>query len=92
MTVNHMRVTSCGLGECIDKVSQGSNFNSLHGVLPPGKGIGLACGSYLSGAGLPIYWNKMPHTSVDLKIDRGGGVTAKCMQIDIGQGSDSVWL
>ena len=32
----------------------------------------------------------MPHTSVDLKIDRGGGVTAKCMQIDIGQGSDSV--
>ena len=90
MTVNHMRVTSCGLGECIDKVSQGSNFNSLHGVLPPGKGIGLACGSYLSGAGLPIYWNKMPHTSVDLKIDRGGGVTAKCMQIDIGQGSDSV--
>ena len=66
MTVNHMRVTSCGLGECIDKVSKGSNFNSLHGVLPPGKGLGLACGSYLSGAGLPIYWNKMPHTSVDL--------------------------
>ena len=32
----------------------------------------------------------MPHTSVDLKIDRGGGVSAKCMQIDIGQGSDTV--
>jgi 4-hydroxybenzoyl-CoA reductase subunit alpha len=32
----------------------------------------------------------MPHTSVDLKVDRGGGVAVKCMQIDIGQGSDTV--
>ncbi|MCH7825093.1 MAG: molybdopterin-dependent oxidoreductase [Acidobacteria bacterium] len=90
MTANHMRVTSCGLRECIDKVVQASDFASLRGALPEGKGIGLGIGSYLSGAGLPIYWNNMPHTSVDLKVDRGGGVTAKCMQIDIGQGSDSV--
>jgi len=72
MTANHMRITSCGLDECLD------------------KGIGMAVGSYMSGAGLPIYWNKMPHTSVDLKVDRGGGVCAKCMEIDIGQGSNSV--
>ena len=90
MTANHMRVTSCGLRECIDKVVEASDFAALRGSLPEGKGIGIGVGSYLSGAGLPIYWNKMPHTSVDLKVDRGGGVTAKCMQIDIGQGSDSV--
>ncbi len=90
MTVNHMRVTSCGLRECIDKVVEASDFAALRGALPEGRGIGIGIGSYLSGAGLPIYWNKMPHTSVDLKVDRGGGVTAKCMQIDIGQGSDSV--
>ncbi len=90
MTANHMRVTSCGLRECIERVAEASDFSARRGRLPRGKGIGLAVGSYLSGAGLPIYWNKMPHTSVDLKIDRGGGVSAKCMQIDIGQGSDSV--
>ena len=90
MTVNHMRVTSCGLRECIDKVVAGSDFSALRRALPLGRGIGIGIGSYLSGAGLPIYWNKMPHTSVDLKVDRGGGVTAKCMQIDIGQGSDSM--
>ena len=28
--------------------------------LPRGRGVGLACSSYLSGAGLPIYWNDMP--------------------------------
>jgi CO/xanthine dehydrogenase Mo-binding subunit len=90
MTVNHMRVTSCGLSECIERVAAAANFSTLRGSLPEGKGIGLGVGSYLSGAGLPIYWNKMPHTSVDVKVDRGGGVSARCMQIDIGQGSDTV--
>jgi 4-hydroxybenzoyl-CoA reductase alpha subunit len=90
MTANHMRITSCGLDECLEKIATASDFANLRGNLPYGKGIGVAVGSYLSGAGLPIYWNKMPHTSVDLKVDRGGGVCAKCMEIDIGQGSNSV--
>ena len=90
MTVNHMRVTSCGLDECLTAVGDASDFASKRRQLPYGQGIGMGCGSYLSGAGLPIYWNDMPHTSVDLNIDRGGGVCAKCMEIDIGQGSDSV--
>jgi len=90
MTANHMRITSCGLDECLDRIATASDFAELRGKLPYGKGIGMAVGSYMSGAGLPIYWNKMPHTSVDLKVDRGGGVCAKCMEIDIGQGSNSV--
>jgi len=90
MTVNHLRITSCGLRECIDRVVEASEYGARRGRLPFGRGIGLAVGSYLSGAGLPIYWNDMPHTSVDLKVDRGGGISAKCMEIDIGQGSDSV--
>ena len=96
-TVNHLRITSCGLAECIDKVVAASGFNDKHGAwgsafhrLPYGRGVGLACSSYLSGAGLPIYWNNMPHTSVQIKVDRGGGVTVACGEADIGQGSDSV--
>jgi len=54
------------------------------------KGIGIAGSAYLSGAGLPIYLNQMPHSGVMVKIDRGGGVTAFCGSTDIGQGSDSV--
>jgi 4-hydroxybenzoyl-CoA reductase alpha subunit len=89
-TVNHLRITSCGLGECIDRVVEASGFRQKHRRLPFGKGVGLACSSYLTGAGLPIYWNNLPHSSVQIKIDRGGGVTVLCGEIDIGQGSDSV--
>jgi 4-hydroxybenzoyl-CoA reductase alpha subunit len=90
VTANYIRVGSMGLGACIEKVVAASGWNDRHGKLPPGHGIGLACGSYLSGAGLPIYWNAMPHSGVQLKLDRGGGVTVFCGSTDIGQGSDSI--
>jgi len=89
-TVNHLTVTTNGLGECIRKVTEASGFRKRHMESPSGKGIGLGCSSYLSGAGLPIYWNKMPHSGVQIKIDRGGGVTVFCGSADIGQGSDSI--
>ena len=58
--------------------------------LPYGKGIGIACSSYICGAGLPIYWNNMPQSGVQLRLDRQGGVCVMCGSIDIGQGSDSI--
>ncbi|MEQ8766965.1 MAG: molybdopterin cofactor-binding domain-containing protein [Planctomycetota bacterium] len=90
VTANYLRVGSMGLGPCIDKVVEGSGWKERRGNLPEGVGLGLACGSYLSGAGLPIYWNAMPHSGVQLKLDRSGGVACFCGSTDIGQGSDSV--
>ncbi len=90
LTVNHLQVTTIGLGDCIRQVVAASGWRERRGQLPPGRGLGLACGAYLTGAGLPIYWNKMPHSGVQIKIDRGGGVTVFCGSTDIGQGSDSV--
>ncbi len=89
-TCNWMRVTSCGLEECVEKVLEASGFNEKRGRLPKGKGIGFALSSYLSGAGLPIYWNDMPHSEVHLKVDRSGTVVLFCGAIEIGQGSDMV--
>ncbi len=89
-TVNHLTVTTCGLRECIDRVAAASGWRDKFGKLPPGRGIGFAASAYLSGAGLPIYWNDMPHSGVMVKIDRGGGVAVFCGSVDIGQGSDSV--
>ncbi|MGH2447173.1 MAG: molybdopterin cofactor-binding domain-containing protein [Chloroflexota bacterium] len=89
-TVNHLRVTSCGLPEAIDKVVERSGWHEKHGKLPAGKGIGIAASTYLSGAGLPIYWNPLPHSGAQIKIDRGGGVTVYCGTSDIGQDSDSM--
>ena len=86
-TVNWLRVTSCGLEECTQKVLHASGYANRKRVA--GHGMGFAISSYLCGAGTAIYWNDMPHSEVQIKVDRGG-VTAYCGAMEIGQGSDSV--
>src|SRR5438552_19011197 len=54
------------------------------------RGKGIAATAYLCGAGKPIYWNDMPHSAVQIRLDRGGGVIVYCGATDIGQGSTSV--
>jgi len=104
-TVNGLRVTSCALGECLDAVVERSGWYDFHdgksamnGNAAPGKtgnaamkrGMGIAASSYICGAGKPIYWNDLPHSAVQIRLDRGGGVTVYCGATDIGQGSTSV--
>jgi 4-hydroxybenzoyl-CoA reductase alpha subunit len=90
LTANFLRVGSMGLSACIDKVMAASGWKERRKNLPEGRGLGLACSSYICGAGLPIYWNAMPQSGVQLKLDRSGGVTVFCGSTEIGQGSDSV--
>jgi 4-hydroxybenzoyl-CoA reductase subunit alpha len=90
LTANYLRVGTIGLAECVRRVTRAAEWQSRFRKLPFGRGLGLACSSYLSGAGLPIYWNDMPHSGVQLKLDRSGGVTAFCGATEIGQGSDDV--
>ncbi|HEX3556667.1 MAG TPA: molybdopterin cofactor-binding domain-containing protein [Thermoanaerobaculia bacterium] len=90
VTANWLKIGSMGLRQCIDAVVAGSGFRERWGKLPEGRGLGLACGSYLCGAGLPIYWNHMPQSGVMLKLDRSGGVAVFCGESEIGQGSDSI--
>ncbi len=90
VTANWLTVGSIGLRRCIETVRDGSDWVNRRRKMPRGRGLGFAASSYLSGAGLPIYWNSMPHSGVQLKLDRGGGVTVFCGSTEIGQGSDSV--
>jgi len=90
LTSNWLRIGSIGLAECIREVVSRSDWKSRHKKLGFGKGIGLACSSYMCGAGLPIYWNKLPHSGVQLLLDRSGQVTVFCGATEIGQGSDDV--
>jgi CO/xanthine dehydrogenase Mo-binding subunit len=76
VTANWLQINTIGLKKCIETVVDASGWKERYGRLPRGQGLGLACSSYITGAGLPIYWNKMPHSGVQLKLDRGGGVTA----------------
>ncbi|HVB72126.1 MAG TPA: molybdopterin cofactor-binding domain-containing protein [Ktedonobacteraceae bacterium] len=135
-TVNGLRITSCALDECLDKVVERSGWNEFRsqralalseqdGMIASNghasqaqdaensgndalelrtngtrmahnadsmvkRGMGIAASSYICGAGKPIYWNDMPHSAVQIRLDRGGGVTVYCGATDIGQGSTSV--
>lgn len=96
MTVNKFRVTSCGIRECLTSTRDRSEWKTKVGAFKKPsdriirKGIGVAASTYISGAGKSIIWNDMPHSGVQIKVDRGGGVTVYCGASDIGQGSDSV--
>jgi len=90
ITANWLRIGTTGLKECIEAVVNGSGWNERYGKLPEGRGLGIACSAYMTGAGLPIYWNHMPQSGVQIKLDRSGNVAVFCGQTEIGQGSDSV--
>lgn len=90
ITVNNLRVRSYGLPECIQKVAEGSRWAERKGKLPRGRGLGIACSHYVSGAANSIIRSDMPHSTVNIKVDRDGGVVIYTGASDIGQGSDTV--
>src|SRR5713101_2746064 len=90
ITVNGLRVLSYGLPECIDKVIERSRWFERKGKLPRGRGLGLGCSHYVSGAANSIIRSDMPHSTVNIKVDRDGGVVVYTGASDIGQGSDTM--
>jgi len=89
-TLNDLTVNSCGLAECLDKVARASRWHERIGRLPRGKGLGMACSHYVSGAAKPIHWTGEPHAAVNVRLDFDGGVTALTGAADIGQGSSTM--
>jgi 4-hydroxybenzoyl-CoA reductase subunit alpha len=90
ITVNGLRVQSYGLPECIEKTVEQSGWKKRRGKLPKGRGLGIACSHYVSGAANSIIRSDMPHSTVNIKIDRDGGVVVYTGASEIGQGSDTM--
>ncbi|MBI3817356.1 MAG: molybdopterin-dependent oxidoreductase [Planctomycetes bacterium] len=90
LTANFLTVRTIGLRECVERVVRMSDWKNKYKKMPHGRGVGIACSSYLCGAGLSINWNEMPQSGVQLNLDRSGRVTAFCGATEIGQGSDDV--
>jgi 4-hydroxybenzoyl-CoA reductase subunit alpha len=90
LTANWMKVRTIGLVPCLEAVVAASGWKQRFRKLRRGRGLGIASSAYMCGAGLPIYFNDMPHSGVQLLLDRGGGVTAFCGSAEVGQGADNV--
>jgi 4-hydroxybenzoyl-CoA reductase subunit alpha len=90
-TINDLDIHSCEFTACLELVRKKSGWDRKKGKLPPGRGIGIGCGGFVSGAGYPIYRSKFPHSSATIKvIEDGSRAILLIGDADIGQGSDTV--
>jgi len=55
MTVNEMEIGSCEFRATLEAACEKSDWDQKYGKLPQGKGIGIGCGGFVSGAGYCIY-------------------------------------
>ena len=54
-TVNKMDVGSCEFLATLEAVREKARWDEKYGKLPRGKGVGVGCGGFVSGAGYCIY-------------------------------------
>ena len=84
VTPQDLRITSCGLKECIDAVEKELDWNA-----PKGKGEGVGLASLIHvGGGARIY--KSDGCGTILKMDDFGKVDIFTGATDMGQGSDNI--
>jgi 4-hydroxybenzoyl-CoA reductase subunit alpha len=89
---NALYMSSLGMRECVETVKEKSGWEKKWGKLPKGKGIGMACGFFVSGAGYPIYRSDTYHATASVKLSEDGGTAhLYTASAEIGQGSDTTF-
>ena len=89
-TINGLQVTSYGLPEALDWVEAHSRWRERRHSMPPGRGLGLGCSHFVSGAAKPVHWTGEPDATVNIRLDFDGNVTVFTGATEIGQGSSTV--
>lgn len=93
ITINGFGIQSCHLTECIEKIKEVTEWDKKRKEgMPPNRGLGAATGSFVTGAGYPIYRNDYPQASCMIRVNEDGtSATLYSMEVDIGQGSDTAY-
>ncbi len=89
-TINEFQLGSNGFLECLERVEQASLWKQRYGKLPPGRGLGVAGSTYISGTNYCIYPSELPQSGVQICLDRSGRVRLFAGVSDIGQGAATV--
>jgi len=97
VSCNDLAMSSLGMRECLEAVRQRADWsaratqNENESEQTTRRGIGVACGFFVSGAGYPIYRSRTPHCTVEIKLDEaGGGVELRSGAAEIGQGCETM--
>jgi 4-hydroxybenzoyl-CoA reductase alpha subunit len=92
-TCNALDISSCEFGQTLRRAREETEWPTKRGQLPRGKGIGVGCGGFVSGAGYPIYRSDFPHSNALIRVHEDGtGVSLHIAAAEIGQGSDTVMV
>lgn len=92
-TCNALDISSCEFTATLERAREASGWSAKKGQLPRGKGIGVGCGGFVSGAGYPIYRSDFPHSNAVIRVHEDGtGVSLHIAAAEIGQGSDTVMV
>lgn len=90
-TCNELYLSSFGMREALQAVREKSHWTEIKSRREPNKGVGAACGFFVSGAGYPIYTSETFHCTVVTRVSEvGGGVIVESGAADIGQGTDTM--
>lgn len=90
-TCNALDISSCEFKTTLERAREESGWKEKRGTLPPGRGIGVGCGGFVSGAGYPIYRSNFPHSNAIIRVHEDGrAVSLHIAAAEIGQGSDTV--
>lgn len=91
VTCNALDISSCEFIATLNGARERSGWSDKKGRLPRGKGIGVGCGGFVSGAGYPIYRSEFPHSNAMIRVHEDGtGASLHIAAADIGQGCDTV--
>lgn len=89
-TVNGFPVPSSGILACLDRVEEASGWKDRH-ALPPGYGLGVATGMYISGTAGAIHGPADDDQSnVEIRMEEDGTVVVLTQASEIGQGLDTM--
>jgi len=86
ITPRGLKIQSCGLTECIEKVVAASGWKEKRGKLPPYRGIGMSTGSYYTGVRISGHNS----ASCIIRMNEDGTASVQTGATDIGQGSSTV--
>ena len=91
MTCNDLDISSCEFTATLEQAREFTEWDAKRKSLPKGKGIGVGCGGFVSGAGYPIYRSKFPHSNALIRLSEDGmAASLHIAAAEIGQGCNTI--
>ena len=90
-TCNDLDISSCEFTATLEQAREFTQWDEKRKSLPKGKGIGVGCGGFVSGAGYPIYRSTFPHSNALIRLSEDGmAASLHIAASEVGQGCNTI--